>query len=56
LSLDAPGNVKPRLRLLKNSLRSPCGSALKNQVFLVDEKRTRFLKYFVEFFGGHFSN
>jgi hypothetical protein len=23
---------------------------------LVDEKRTRFLKHFVEFFGGHFSN
>src|SRR5215471_6755530 len=24
--------------------------------FLVDEKSTRFLEYFIEFFGGHFSN
>jgi len=23
---------------------------------LINEERTRFLKYFVEFFGGHFSN
>ena len=27
-----------------------------NQSTLVDEKRTRFLKHLVEFFGGHFSD
>jgi hypothetical protein len=40
----------PRIPLSQNGLYELCG---KN---LIDEKRTRFLRYLVVFFRGHFSD